>query len=120
MKSNAQKGNEKAKALVRNFRKLGAKQFFKRWFQGIESITPLQQTRGNLIGIFPTIVGLIIGLIVTAKSRTWWLTLVLVGGLILAIFQLLGFLQKYIRLKIQDKLMKMATSAESSKEMTLK
>jgi hypothetical protein len=107
--SKTSKGNARAKALVKNFRKMGAKKFFERWKQGIESVSPLQQVRGQLIGIIPILIGLIIGIVVTAKAKTTWLILILAGSLIISIFQLLGFLQKFIRLKMQDKLMKMAS-----------
>ena len=114
-KSKTAKGNQKFFNLVKNYKKLGAKEFFKKWGKGIEGITALQIARGNLIGIVPVIIGTIIGIVVVALSKTWWLLLILIGGFIVSLMQLLGFLQKFIRLKVQDKLMKMIE--EKNKEV---
>jgi len=114
-KSKTQKGNEKAKALVRNFKQMGAKKFFKQWAKGIEGISPMQIARGNLLGIIPVLIGTIIGIVVVIVNKTWWLLLILIGGFIVSLMQLLGFLQKFIRLKVQDKLMKMIE--EKNKEV---
>lgn len=107
--SKTSKGNEKFKRLIKTFRK-DPKDFFHKWRLGIENITPLQQVRGQLIGIIPIFVGLIIGIIVTIRAKTTWLILVLTGSLVISFFQTLGFLQKYIRLIAQDKLMKMISN----------
>jgi hypothetical protein len=118
--SKTQRGNAKAKALVKNLRKMGLKEFLKRWKQCIEGITPYQQARGQLIGLVPILIGLIIGIVVVSISKTWWLLLILIGSLIVSIFQCLGFLQKFIRLKIQDKIMRQAMEMSSNSKEEVK
>jgi len=85
--------------------KLTTKEFFQRWKEGIEKITPLQQTRISLMGNFLVIVGVLIGLYTTFKLGVWWLFIVLCGSLLLTSMGLLGILQKYFVLKRLNKLM---------------
>ena len=97
------KSNEAALKLVKNFKRLGAKKFFEKWKQGIDNISPLQQTTSQLIGSIPVLIGFIIGICV---NKTFWVLLCLIGGLIMVLSQEVGMLQRYIRLKVQDKIMK--------------
>lgn len=100
------KGNERFKKVIKNYKKLGTKEFFKRWGKGIEGITPLQQTRTSLIGSLIVIIGIIWGIIVTLITRTWWMVVILVGSLIMVGMSLIGTYQKYRRFKIQEELIK--------------
>ncbi|MGA2130626.1 MAG: hypothetical protein ABSG05_03395 [Candidatus Pacearchaeota archaeon] len=85
---------------------MNTKEFFTKWKQGIEAITPYQQVRGQLFSIIPIFIGIIIGIIVTIKSHTWWLVLILGGSLILTFFQFIGMLQRFLRLRVQRDIMK--------------
>jgi len=81
---------------------LTTKEFFSRWKQGIQSITPLQQTKISLQGVVMVLVGVIIGLISTFMTGVWWLFIVLIGSLFLTTVNLIGTLQRYFALKNLD------------------
>ena len=78
---------------------LTTKEFFERWKEGIQKITPLQQTKISLQGVLLVLVGVIIGLIPTFMTAVWWLFIVLIGSLFLTIVNLIGTLQRYFALK---------------------
>ena len=82
------------------------KEFFNKWKQGMQMITPLQQTKISLIGNAFVLTGVIIGIIIMIITRTWWLLIILIGSLILVSVGALGSIQKYWALKEVDKLMK--------------
>ena len=87
--------------------KLTFKQFIKRFKLGVEGITPLQQTKTSMMGLWITITGMIAGIIVNALIRLtnmwWWIEIILIGSLIISLVQMLGFYQKYRRFKLIDK-----------------
>ncbi len=95
--------------LISNYIKLGHKEFWRRFKEGTEKITPTQKTKGELSGIIIIAIGIIIGLIVTPIikiSGVWyWAELILLGSLIMVLFQLMGKLQMYKIQKEQDKIM---------------
>jgi hypothetical protein len=45
---------------------------------------------------------------ISSKAHTWWVFVMLVGGLIVLLFTMVGTMQKYMRLRIQDKMVKEA------------
>ena len=110
--SKTQKGNERAKNIVRNYRKLGFKRFFQVWGRGIEGITPYQQAKTELKGQVIILVGTVWGIvymgIVSSKDHTWWIFVMLIGGLIVLLASMAGTYQKYVRLKAQEKLIREA------------
>ena len=74
---------------------LSFKQFFKRWKDGIEGITPIQQTKTSLWS-FPLILGgIITGIVIMIYRGEWWLVLILVGSLPPSLMGLLNLWQKY-------------------------
>ncbi len=79
------------------------KEFFKLWKKGIEGITPYQtaksQVLGNIIVLAGIISGIIINVIVRMENQWVWVTVVLIGSLILTSMSQIGYLQKYWRLK---------------------
>ena len=81
---------------------LTTKEFFERWKEGIQKITPLQQTKISLQGVLLVLVGVIIGLISTFMTAVWWLFIVLIGSLFLTSVNLIGTLQRYFALKQLD------------------
>ena len=85
-------------------KEVGIKSFFKRWKDGIEGITPLQQAWTNLLGNWITLTGVLSGMVINALVRVehqWiWIEIVLLGSLILIVIQMIGGLQKYWRFKI--------------------
>lgn len=80
--------------------KLKFKEFLKRFGEGVEGITPLQQTKTVLISIIPVIAGLIWGATVTFLGKTYWMTLILVASLPITSIQFLSNWQKYKRQKV--------------------
>lgn len=81
---------------------LSLKQFLKRWKSGIIESTPLQQTKISLLAFLPIIAGLAWGIVITFLSKTYWLTLILIGSMPITLIQVLATYQKYKRLKIID------------------
>jgi hypothetical protein len=88
--------------------KLNFKQFMKRFKQGVEGITPLQQTTTSLLGTFIALSGEVFGIVVISISKMWWLLLVIIGGTICTLVGLISLIQKYLRFKEMDKLLKEA------------
>lgn len=83
--------------------KLTVKQFLKRWGQGIEGITPLQQTKTTLWSYPLVLGGVITGMVVMVIRREWWLLAILSGSLPMTLMGLLSTWQKYkVQKRIQD------------------
>ena len=76
-----------------------AKEFTTRWKQGVEGITPIQQTKSTISGYLIIFIGVLWGLILAYKSGTWWLFIILIGSTVVTGTQFIGTLQKYILLK---------------------
>ncbi len=83
--------------------RLTFKEFMKRWMEGIEGITPLQQAKTNLYGTWLIITGVIWGLVVVTMIKTYWMSLILFGAFITTVFQLLNTWQKAKRFKKIEK-----------------
>jgi len=86
--------------------KLSFKEFLKRWGNGIQGITPLQQTKTSLLG-FPLIFGgTFTGIVIMILRGEWWLVAILSGSLPIVSMQLVSILQKYKTQKAIYKTMK--------------
>jgi hypothetical protein len=83
--------------------KVTLKEFWKRWKQGMNEITPLQQCQINQLGYITIFVGVIWGIIFSAKLKQWWLVIVLSGSLIVSSTAFLSNWQKKCILKKIDK-----------------
>jgi ABC-type multidrug transport system permease subunit len=75
------------------------REFFRRWGEGIQAITPYQQIKISLVGNFLVFVGVIVGLITTFMLAVWWLFIILLGSLFLTSMGSLGNFQKFLALK---------------------
>ena len=75
------------------------KEFMVRWAEGIRKITPMQTIRVTLIGSSIILVGIILGIVVTAFYKQWWLLIILVGSLIVQGLSFIGTVQKYLAFK---------------------
>jgi len=73
---------------------LTLKEYFKRWGEGIQKITPLQQTSIQRNGIVLVLIGVVIGLCSTFATGTWWLFIILCGSLFLTIVNFIGIIQR--------------------------
>ena len=91
-------------------KELGFKKFMKRWKLGIEGITPLQQARTNLMGLWIVISGILAGIIINALVRMgkqWiWIEIILGGSLVITVTQMIGGFQKFWRFKEVEKTQK--------------
>ena len=76
--------------------KLTWKQFFKRWREGIEGISPLQKTRTQLTATRIQLIGIFLGLIMSIIGwrYLWWVGIILFGALINTGVQYLGLTQQ--------------------------
>ena len=83
-------------------KKLSSKEFIRRWKDGIERVTPLQQTKIQLMNYTPIFLGITGGIVASFYTKTWWLTIILFGSLGLTLIQALGIMQRYIALKRID------------------
>lgn len=72
------------------------KEFFRRWGEGINGVTLLQQVKMQIQATWITLVGIICGIVVCAIgfNTLWWLMIILVGGLYNTSIQLFGLIQR--------------------------
>jgi len=77
------------------------KEFFKRWGEGIEGITPLQKLQAQMNGIIIQLIGLNLGFVITILNfkTLWWVSIILFGGIIVSGIQHLGVKQQINNLK---------------------
>jgi len=92
------------------------KEFFRRWKQGIEEVTPLQQAKVSLMGNVMVLVGVITGLITTGLLHVWWLFIILCGSLFLTSMGFLATIQKYFALKKMNSMLEEFTQKEVKNE----
>jgi len=90
-----------------NGNKLKFKEFMKRWREGIEGITPLQQAKTILLGNWIVVSGILSGMVINAlvrmKNQWWWIEIILLGSLVLVIIQMISGFQRYWRFKEIEK-----------------
>ena len=80
--------------------------FMRRWKNGVEGITPLQQTKTTLWSYPLVIMGILTGMIIMVLRKEWWLILILTGSLPMTLIGLLSTWQKYKQQKRIDETMK--------------
>lgn len=80
-------------------KEIGANEFRKRFWQGVEGITPLQQTLTTLWSTIPIFGGLGWGIVISIMGGTYWLAVILVFTFPITGMGFIGGLQKYRRLK---------------------
>lgn len=75
---------------------LTAKEFFKRWRQGIEGITPLAQTNIQIRSTWIMVLGIFLGIVISlfGFSKLWWVFIILVGAMGNVLIQLVSLKQK--------------------------
>lgn len=92
-----------------NYHKLGKEEFKRRLKEGYETMTASQKTKGELVGITITMVGMLLGIIAMAIIKIpgvwWWVEISLIGGLITIGFQLAGKIQLHSLQKAQEEIM---------------
>ncbi len=76
--------------------KLTRKEFFDKWKQGIQKVTPLQQARIQIRSTKISLIGIVagIGVSIYKFENLWWVLLILLGVLGVTSMQLVGMIQK--------------------------
>lgn len=71
------------------------REFMAKWKEGIQNISPLQQTNIKLRSTWLTAIGILCGLIVSffAVKTLWWLSIILLGALINTAIIIVGMYQ---------------------------
>jgi len=85
--------------------KLTVKEYFKRWGEGINGITPIQKLKTQLTGTGISLIGLFCGLAISIYgwNKLWWVGIILTGAILVTGIQYLGFKQQYNQLKNLEK-----------------
>ena len=84
---------------TRSGEQISIKEFFKRWKEGVANMTPLQQLKSVQMGYWIVILGMVWGVIYGIIKQFWWLTIIMVGALIIQLFGILSNSQKIRLLK---------------------
>jgi len=95
--------------------KLTFKEFRKRFWKGVEGITPKQQTKTQIISQIPIFAGLLWGAVASFIGGRYWLVVILIFALPINFMSFISNLQKYKMQKKSEELMKEAQ--ENSKQM---
>jgi hypothetical protein len=99
--------------------KLSFKQFMKRWKDGVEGITPLQQTKTTLWSYPLVLGGIITGMIIMVIRQEWWLLIILTGSLPMSLMGLLSTWQKYKQQKRISDTMKELEDKKPKKKINI-
>lgn len=86
--------------------KISWKEFGKRWKEGMQNVTPYQQSFIQLIGSGITIIGIIWGILFSILFKQYWLSTILTGALLVNAMQTLGIYQKYTSFKKVEDILK--------------
>lgn len=88
--------------------KLTYKEYMARWKEGIQQVTPLQQTKAQHKSTIIMLIGILAGIIICVANikELWWVLLILVGAFGVTGMQLLGLYQKKKALENLDIMMK--------------
>lgn len=99
-----------------NYFKLGHKEFMSRAKTGIKNITPLQQAKSEFFGHPFIVIGILVGIVITLIDKTFWLSAILFGSLILEALAVFASMQKYLMLKASDDYVKEQMALINSQE----
>ncbi len=100
---------------ARNGSELSFKEFMKSWKEGVEGITPLQQTKTTLWSYPLVLGGILTGIVITILKKQWWLVLILSGSLPMTLIGLLSTWQKFKQQSKIYKTMKLLERLEQAK-----
>lgn len=82
------------------------REFGKRWKQGIQAITPMQQTKTQLMGQMIVMIGIVVGIIFSFQLDYSWLFLILLGSFFVSGVGMLGTYQRFLALLQMEKMLK--------------
>ncbi len=88
--------------------KLTRKEFMGRWKEGIQKVTPLQQTRITVTSTKIILLGIFCGIAIAIYNiqKLWWVLIILLGVTGVTSVQLLGAIQKRNVFEKIDKMQK--------------
>ena len=66
------------------------KEFMKKWKEGMEGITPVQQLKSNALGYYLVFLGEIVGVITAIWMKQWWLLIIMFGSIVLSVVAYIG------------------------------
>lgn len=92
--------------LIKNYRTLGKEEFFRRLKAGIETTSQVKQQKSQFWGHPFILLGILAGIYITFRAKTYWLTSILFGSLIIEIITIYGTYQKYLILVKQEDIIK--------------
>lgn len=92
----------------REGRWIDANEFAKRFREGVLKVTPLDQTKTQILFTIITCIGLLGGIIVSIINikSLWWLCIILAAGLGNTLVTLIAAYQKYYQLKRIEEVIK--------------
>lgn len=93
--------------------KLTFKDFKKRFWKGVEGITPKQQTKTQIISQIPIFAGIIWGSVVSFINGTYWLAIILIFALPINFMSFISNIQKF---KVQKKSEEMMKEAQQNSQ----
>ena len=93
---------------------IDGKEFKSRFAKGVEGVTPLQQTRSQLVFMWITVIGILCGIAVSIwkLSSLWWLGIILLAGLGNTVVGMIGVYQKFQQLKRVNEMIKQSIIQE--------
>jgi len=94
------------KIKIKTGEKITISEFFKRWKEGINKVTPFEMAKISMVGIILVLIGSVYGWIVSLIFEMYWLLIILTGSVFLSVVSLIGGLQKYWTLKKVDEFLK--------------
>ena len=93
-----------------------AGEFFSRWKEGVNKVTPLQQTQVSIYGYLFIFAGIIAGIIYAVSGAFWWLALILTGALLINLIGFIGTLQRLTLLKKQEEYIKQLSQQSNNQQ----
>ena len=93
------------KKLITNYKTLGHKEFMRRFKQGVETSSPLDQTKAQLVFTRMTLIGIALGFMVSVYNgkSLWWLAIILGAAFGNTYIQFIATKQKMKQLQqVQD------------------
>jgi len=85
--------------LIKNYKRLGHKEFFKKFNDGIAQATPEQLAKTELTGHIGTIAGTILAIVFLIIYNLWYVTFALAFGILVSISQAISSWQRLQAIK---------------------
>ncbi len=100
------------KALIKNYKRLGHKEFFKKFNEGVMKVTPEQLAKTELVGYIGTIIGTILAIVFLFVFKLWYVTFALIFGILVSVSQAISSWQKLKAIQAMNESMKQIISSD--------